>query len=187
MAEVLIRAPEPGSAWRCKAVCKRWNSLISDTHFVRRYVSHHQQSSSNQYGGGGELEEPPLMSSNSRESILSFLPLPDGLAYEPVYFRVYDCYKDLVLCGFHEGREIRDEFCRSLFVCNPFTKQWIALPLAPETPSTAIGLKEARSLVLFGNTTAPWLCSGLIAGRKDDERQISITDQGLKKQKVVKG
>ncbi|CAL1359210.1 unnamed protein product [Linum trigynum] len=143
LAEVLIRAPEPGSAWRCKAVCKRWNSLISDTHFVRRYVSHHQQSSSNQYGGG-ELEEPPLMSSNSGESILSFLPLPDGLAYEPLYFRVFDCYKDLVLCGFHEGSEIRDEFCRSLFVCNPFTKQWIALPLAPETPSPAIGLKEAR-------------------------------------------
>ncbi|CAL1414583.1 unnamed protein product [Linum trigynum] len=144
LAEVLIRLLEPRSAWQCKAVCKRWKSLISDPHFVGRFISHHQ-SRWNRYGGG-EFEEPPLMASCFGESILSFLPLPDKLGFEQRwYFRVFDSYKDLVLCGFTEAGGFRAEYSRSLFLCNPFTEQWIALPLAPESwRSSAIGFKEAR-------------------------------------------
>ncbi|CAL1414680.1 unnamed protein product [Linum trigynum] len=140
LAEVLIRLPEPRSAWQCKAVCKRWNSLIFNPHFARRFISHHQ-SRWNRYGGdGGECEEPALMTSCFGESILSFLPLPDELGcYGRFNFLVFYSYKDLVLCGF------RTEFQRSLFICNPFTEQWIALPLAPETRrSSTIGLRETR-------------------------------------------
>ncbi|CAI0453070.1 unnamed protein product [Linum tenue] len=46
--------------------------------------------------------------------------------------RVLDCNKDLVLCGFRDlARRMSDETSRSYLVCNPFSKQWIALPLAP--------------------------------------------------------
>ncbi|CAI0412798.1 unnamed protein product [Linum tenue] len=47
-------------------------------------------------------------------------------------FKVLDCFKDLVLCGFWDVDYDNSEQCRSYLVCNPFTKQWMALPLAPE-------------------------------------------------------
>ncbi|CAI0546814.1 unnamed protein product [Linum tenue] len=55
--------------------------------------------------------------------------------------RVSDCNKDLVLCGFCDvGKDYeKDERSRSYLVCNPFTKQWIALPLAPRVSSRSYG------------------------------------------------
>ncbi|CAI0377041.1 unnamed protein product [Linum tenue] len=157
LAEVLIRLPEPRSAWRCKAVCKRWNSLIFDPHFARRFTSHHQSRWNRYGGGGGEFEEPPLMTLASGKSVLSFLPLPEEISERGWHFLVFDVYKDLVLCGFNEGRLIGAEFPRSLFLCNPFTEQWIALPLAPRT-SSAIGLKEA-SVWIVKERIMEWLDS----------------------------
>ncbi|CAL1359229.1 unnamed protein product [Linum trigynum] len=84
------------------------------------------------------------MAIDSGEAILSFLPVPDELA-DRWYFRIFDSFKDLVLCGFQETPRIHSEFSRSLFVCNPFTKQWVALPLAPEIASSSrIGSFVAR-------------------------------------------
>ncbi|CAL1361853.1 unnamed protein product [Linum trigynum] len=42
LLEILIRLPDPITAWRCKPVCKHWNSLVSTRYFKRRFVSHHQ-------------------------------------------------------------------------------------------------------------------------------------------------
>ncbi|CAL1387731.1 unnamed protein product [Linum trigynum] len=120
LLEVVIRVPDPRSAFRCKLVCKRWNSLISDPYFNRRFVSHHQRMN--------EGYPSLLIRSRDRESvILSFLPLPCCFSKAP--FRVFDCFKDLVLCGMW----VCDPgMGRSWFVCNPFTKQWVALPLMPK-------------------------------------------------------
>ncbi|CAI0412594.1 unnamed protein product, partial [Linum tenue] len=41
------------------------------------------------------------------------------------------CDKDLVLCGFWDKACDNGEHSRSYLVCNPFTKQWHGLPLAP--------------------------------------------------------
>ncbi|CAI0450209.1 unnamed protein product [Linum tenue] len=126
LAEVLIRVPDPKSAYRCKPVCKRWNSLISDPSFNRRFVSHSQSRH--------ERNDPPpplLLPSDDPESIVSsFLPMPEE-ATPPRSFRVFDSFKDLILCGFLDRENNVDDlsFVGSLFVCNPFTKQWIALPL----------------------------------------------------------
>ncbi|CAI0468791.1 unnamed protein product [Linum tenue] len=115
VVEILIRLPNPRSSCRCKAVCKRWRSLISDPSFNRRIISHHRS----RYRPAALFvpAHDPL-------SILSFLPVPDGARPR---LRAFDCFKDLILCGF-------ENLGRSYLVCNPFTKQWIALPLAPRNP-----------------------------------------------------
>ncbi|CAI0546812.1 unnamed protein product [Linum tenue] len=127
LVEILIRGlPNPRSACSSKLVCKRWSSLISGPRFNRRFVSH------------GRETNPPMMPDDPLELlriIRGFLPpMPHGVVDT---LRVSDCNKDLVLCGFCNHN---DELGRSYLVCNPFTKQWIALPLAPKKP---VGYDEA--------------------------------------------
>ncbi|CAL1409621.1 unnamed protein product [Linum trigynum] len=136
LVEILIRSfPNPKPACRSKLVCKQWNSLISDPIlFNRRFVSHHKSSN--------EASPPPLIVTPSPPSTtfrhhypsLSFLPVPDQLG---PHFKVWDSFNDLLLCGFWgDGiNKVRGLLGRFYFVCNPFTKQWVALPLAPERPS----------------------------------------------------
>ncbi|CAI0398877.1 unnamed protein product [Linum tenue] len=123
LEDILIRLPNPRSACRCKLVCKQWVSLISSPRFNRRFVSHHQSMN----------HHPPIPDDPSelQSIILSFLPpMPCTVRDD---FRVLDCNKDLVLCGSWDADlSICDsESARSYLVCNPFTKEWIALPLAP--------------------------------------------------------
>ncbi|CAL1363012.1 unnamed protein product [Linum trigynum] len=126
LLEILIRLPNPRSACRCKSVSKRWSFLISDPSFNRRFVSHHQR-------------PPLLLPSNDPQSIIpTILPVPtdvDGLR-----FSVLDSFEDLLLCGVTFPEDIDAEFSRSYFVCNVFTKQWIALPLAPEIPPGCVAV-----------------------------------------------
>ncbi|CAI0546620.1 unnamed protein product [Linum tenue] len=139
LAEILTRLPGPRSAFRSKAVCKRWNAFISTPCFSRRFVAHHRQ-----IGSAAEPEpesepEPPLPNpSNLRESILTFLPLPIAALSR---FTVLDCFNDLLLLGFRSS-DANDELERTFLLCNPFTKQWIALPLAaqsrPRSPGTTV-------------------------------------------------
>ncbi|CAL1369155.1 unnamed protein product [Linum trigynum] len=122
MEEILIRLPNPRSASRCKPVCRRWNSMISSPSFNRRFVSHHQSKN----------REPPLLLPSDdplSSSMLSFLPVPGEFRSK---FIVWDSFKDLLLCGFKDwGTSIYFEMGRLFFLCNPFTEQWVALPLAP--------------------------------------------------------
>ncbi|CAI0414307.1 unnamed protein product [Linum tenue] len=131
LVEILIRLPNPRSACRCKAVCKRWKSLISNPiRFNRRFVSHHQSRN----------RQPVLLlpSDDPQAIIRSVIPMTTLLTQSS--FAVMDSYKDLVLCGFSDvgpagGRSaLEREIYRSYFLCNPLTKQWVALPLAPELP-----------------------------------------------------
>ncbi|CAI0546820.1 unnamed protein product [Linum tenue] len=118
LVEILIRGlRNPRSACSSKLVCKRWSSLISSPRFNRRFVSHHWETNR-------PMPDDPL---ELLRILRGFLPpMPDGVRYA---LRVLDCNKDLVL-DCEEG-----ERTRSYLVCNPFTKQWIALPLAPRKPS----------------------------------------------------
>ncbi|CAL1400349.1 unnamed protein product [Linum trigynum] len=119
LIEILIRLPNPRSSCQCKAVCKLWRSLITDPSFSLRFISHHQS----RYQPAAVF-----LPSHKPQSILSFLPMPDEARPD---LRAFDCFKDLLLCGF---ADLFGELGRSYLVCNPFTKQWIALPLAPEKP-----------------------------------------------------
>ncbi|CAI0553670.1 unnamed protein product [Linum tenue] len=134
LVEILILSfPNPRSACRSKSVCKRWKTVISSPRFNRRFVSHHQSIN--------EPKPPILLASNDPESVIrGFLPTPAPSANRlgrPRHFMVFDSLDDLLLCGFAEAGEIlsHDEIFRSYLLCNPFTKQWVALPLAPERPA----------------------------------------------------
>ncbi|CAI0400485.1 unnamed protein product [Linum tenue] len=123
VVEILIRLPNPRYSCRCKSVCKRWNSLISDAYFNRRFVSHHQS-----------RYQPLLLSNHDTQAIIHSFPAPPLLTDEDKQgsFIVWDCFKDLVLCGFTDPGGKNLEWGRSYIICNPFTRQWVALPLAPE-------------------------------------------------------
>ncbi|CAN1221936.1 hypothetical protein LINGRAPRIM_LOCUS446 [Linum grandiflorum] len=121
LVEILIRSfPDPKSACRCKAVSKRWSSLISSPCFNRRFVNMnlplHQPASPMPYNPNELISV-----------ILSFLPPM------PIHrtLHILDCFKDLVLCGFWDANSWKPRPLRSYLICNPFTKKWIALPLAP--------------------------------------------------------
>ncbi|CAL1391041.1 unnamed protein product [Linum trigynum] len=134
LVEILIRLPNPRFACRCKLVCKRWTSLISSPRFNRRFVSHRQTTN---------LIHPPMPDNpyELQSTILSFLPpMPPGVRD---ILRVMDCNQDLVLCGFWDPNSDNGELSRSYLVCNPFTKQWMALPLAPRK-SAAYDSQVAR-------------------------------------------
>ncbi|CAI0436675.1 unnamed protein product, partial [Linum tenue] len=129
--KILIRLPNPSSSCRCKAVCQGWRSLISSPGFNRRFVSHHRSRN----------QQPPLLlpSDDSQSNIQSFLFM--NLIGE-FSFSVLDSYKDLTLCGF-ETRS-HGQLLRTFFVCNPFTKQWVALPLAAKSPDNRWIIFPAR-------------------------------------------
>ncbi|CAL1405025.1 unnamed protein product [Linum trigynum] len=123
LVEILIRLPGSKSALQCKSVCRRWNALISAPYFSLRFVSHHQSLSAD------ESEQPVLTISQVRRLISSFLPFPYGTESR---FSVLDSVKDLLLLGFWDRETSDQELRRTHLVCNPFTKQWVALPLAPK-------------------------------------------------------
>ncbi|CAI0400178.1 unnamed protein product [Linum tenue] len=135
VGEILIRLPNPRSASRCKPVCKRWNSMISNPSFNRRFVSHHQSRN----------REPPLLLPSDdplSSSILSFLPVPGEIRSE---FVIWDSFKDLLLCGFKDwGSDTDSQMGRLFLLCNPLTKQWVALPLAPERITRHYRTAEVR-------------------------------------------
>ncbi|CAN0909728.1 hypothetical protein LINGRAHAP2_LOCUS25928 [Linum grandiflorum] len=123
LVEILIRSfPDPESASRCKAVCKQWSSLISSPCFNRSFVSHHQKKN--------KKKTKPLLHNELVSVISSFLPpMPDRVEGEILH--VFDCFKDLVLCGVRETDRYKRKSIRQYLICNPFTQKWIALPLAP--------------------------------------------------------
>ncbi|CAL1404817.1 unnamed protein product [Linum trigynum] len=125
LGEILIRLPDTKSAFRCKLVCKRWRSLISSPSFSRRFVSHNQST-----GEARTLLLHTDDASDPKSVIMSFFPsMPDRVRE---CFKVLDCFKDLVLCGYMDLDKNCSELGRTYVLCNPFTKQWMALPLAPE-------------------------------------------------------
>ncbi|CAI0546806.1 unnamed protein product [Linum tenue] len=139
LVEILIRGlRNPRSACSSKLVCKRWSSLISSPRFNRRFVSHGRDTNC-------PMPDDPL---ELLRILRGFLPptMPDGVGNA---LRVLDCNKDLVLCGFWDlGKDYeKSERSRSYLVCNPFTKQWIALPLAPPRKPSAGSYRDQAMLV----------------------------------------
>ncbi|CAI0412342.1 unnamed protein product [Linum tenue] len=144
---ILSRLPNARSVFRCKSVCKRWDSLISDPNFRLHFVSHHRNE------GDDDDREPALLPTDKPEAILSFLPVPDEIRK---HFIVVDSFNDMVLCGFRWAKEDESsypELGRLFFVCNPFTRQWVALPLAPERSDPCLVSTESLVCEPRSNTT----------------------------------
>ncbi|KAI4297704.1 hypothetical protein L6164_037581 [Bauhinia variegata] len=154
MVEILCRLPHHKYVFQCKCVSQRWLSLISNSCFVRRFVTHHQSSknksesveqpwafmcfkildysfrSYKKYEENYDTSTPKLISKHSEFKSpgfsLKFLPCYQDQREEPTITMV-KTFNDLMLCCV-------DKFDQSscvYYICNPLTKQWLALPPTP--------------------------------------------------------
>ncbi|XP_031116808.1 uncharacterized protein LOC116020475 [Ipomoea triloba] len=139
LVEILARLPSSKAAIRLKLVCKSWCSLISSHYFItvfnhRRHDPIHRSSSSpgcfifqsaidrclsmvrwGYHDAVGDFHRPDF----------SFLPCPQSS------IRLNASCGDLILCS---TRNSTSHLFQPVFyyVCNMLTKQWAALPPAPQ-------------------------------------------------------
>ncbi|PON64150.1 F-box domain containing protein [Parasponia andersonii] len=145
LVEIFIRLPDIRSVIRCGAVCKRWFSLITSIHFRRqKLLRHHSHQSLPftfiiRHGWCAKLTVP-LCEYFPKESLIlhggglesscgggggvvgggTYL---DFLPWRNVW--LHSSCDDLLLLSLERGKQF--------MICNPFTKQWLQLPL-PQTP-----------------------------------------------------
>ncbi|CAI0398012.1 unnamed protein product [Linum tenue] len=126
---ILQRLPNPRSVCACKSVCKRWNLLISDPDTLHQLVSRHRINLT------GEMEERrPLLiyfdRPQTHESIVRSIVPSHFLSNndDRHTIQVISCCNDLLLCG---RIRPKNRYRRRFFVCNPFTKHCVTLPLVP--------------------------------------------------------
>lgn len=142
LVEILYRLPHNKFVFQCKCVCKRWFSLISDEKFLCHFLW--IQSLQNQklepmgstlifrdakdkreFSILPELELPMFKTHNFSLRFLPCFEAPeyietdDDIVDEPI---IVGTCNDLVLCC------ETIIFQRNYYICNPYTKQWTALP-----------------------------------------------------------
>ncbi|KAK9923152.1 hypothetical protein M0R45_031584 [Rubus argutus] len=151
LVEILCRLPSNKFLFQCKCVSKRWYSLISAPYLLGRYLclQHELQNpilSTLVVFDSVSLvitSDHPVFKSLAKNFTLGFLPcyqqakeleelakgqgpwwrsLKPGSIVPPV---VVGTYNDLVLCCATENDQ------RDYYLCNPYTKQWAALPPPP--------------------------------------------------------
>ncbi|BFG34128.1 hypothetical protein CerSpe_204020 [Prunus speciosa] len=147
LVEILCRLPSSKIVFQCKCVSRRWFALISDPYFVLRFVSLQKcttddvlverdadmdailfySKTNNRAYGQYSIWEYFVMAAlpakcKSRNLSLSFIPcFYQTTQTEP---RMLGTYNDLILCSTISEQEY--------YICNPYTRQWIALPLTPQ-------------------------------------------------------
>ncbi|CAL2264049.1 unnamed protein product [Prunus armeniaca] len=147
LVEILCRLPCSKIVFQCKCVSRRWLALISDPYFVLRFVSLQKcptddvlvereadmdailfySKTNNMIYGRYLIWEYFVMVAlpakcKSPNLSLSFLPcFYQTTQIEP---RMLGTYNDLILCS--------TTFKRDYYICNPYTRQWIALPPTPQ-------------------------------------------------------
>ncbi|RXI01639.1 hypothetical protein DVH24_014988 [Malus domestica] len=128
LVEIFCRLPSYKSVSQCKCVSKRWCTLISDTHFMGRFL--YLQRDRNQKPittaintKGEEFLRRMSPSSQPLNQLFQRLVSFHGLKQEPV---VVGTYNDLVLCCASEFNQ------HDYYICNPYTIQWVPLPPPPQ-------------------------------------------------------
>lgn len=149
LMNILIRLPAR-YAQRCKSVCKRWNFLISDPHFISQFIRHNKPPSSSLSPPLLHLLPSPIIryfdergdcavTSNKeeervfkcRQHLLSFLPClnPNFLDYNWLQPCIVASSGGLLLCS---GVLFTDSgFSSFYYVCNPVTMNWVQIPPPP--------------------------------------------------------
>ncbi|KAK9725357.1 hypothetical protein RND81_05G138500 [Saponaria officinalis] len=126
LLDILCKLPCYRTAVRCKTVSKRWRSLISSRLFVSHAFTMHRDIEDNKPQSCALLLNMTMWDGNSVTSMvvppryqrilsLQFLPYPT---------KIVATFKDLALCfGVDPWSGLG-----MYYVCNPITKQWMALP-----------------------------------------------------------
>ncbi|BFG36624.1 hypothetical protein CerSpe_228980 [Prunus speciosa] len=137
LVEILCRLPLK-STFQCKCVSKSWYALMSSPYFVRLQREQHREdqrilifsndakSFSDDDGAKTNFfsinKHPVFKIRTKRNFSLSFLPCYGSTGIEPL---VVGTYNDLVCCCATWRNQCH------YYICNPYTKQWVALPPTP--------------------------------------------------------
>ncbi|KAL6200728.1 hypothetical protein ACLB2K_030509 [Fragaria x ananassa] len=127
--EILCRLPSKELVFQCKCVSKHWLNLISDPYFIGRFLHlqrfHKQTRIARTLIDRRGEEFPPTTEWSSPSNLLT-----------PLFKRLMSFHRlkenpyvvatsnDLVLCC----RTPFNKNQRDFYICNPCTRQWIALP-----------------------------------------------------------
>ncbi|PRQ26210.1 putative F-box domain-containing protein [Rosa chinensis] len=119
LVEILCRLPCKFGL-RCKCVCKSWSTLISQPYFESHRALYLRNNCDN--------EQVSELFTISKQSHPGLKPLNFGLSSllhldeEPIVVATYNDF--ILLCDTWR-------YQRNYYVCNPYTKQWVALPRVP--------------------------------------------------------
>ncbi|KAI4296475.1 hypothetical protein L6164_036431 [Bauhinia variegata] len=152
--EILCRLRHCKYVFQCKCVSKHWSSLTTSPYFVRRFITCNKMKKQpwaflyfkfmmdtlarpsrffNQPKPGWEVDRSSLKlitqysEFKSHELSLKFLPC---YQYDQDPITMLKTFNDLILCC----AENFDHSECVYYICNPLTKQWVALPPTPPLP-----------------------------------------------------
>ncbi|GAB4831297.1 hypothetical protein Ancab_005311 [Ancistrocladus abbreviatus] len=190
--EIFCRLP-CASAFQCKCVCKRWQSLISHPYFTRCFIDHHCRTSDHHHplpftlvlrfnyfhdnspdDSKGVIHQKILAVSEnnafqSNSFFLNFLPCFRSSSYWS-QLSVVASWKDLLIVGCSRLQTV-------YFICNPLTRQWLELPLVSKY------LNDSNTLVGFvldGCADAQEeYCSVNVATAQFEYKLVCISDTGI--------
>ncbi|TQD80549.1 hypothetical protein C1H46_033898 [Malus baccata] len=123
LVEILCRLPCSKFIFQCKCVSKRWGEVISTRHFICHFLSM-QRELQNPMFSTLVVGTGTFFPSITEEDLTPNLQLPLILEAETLF--VLGAGNDLLLCC-----PAKDDQ-RELYICNPYTKQWVAVPPPPE-------------------------------------------------------
>ncbi|XP_048423332.1 uncharacterized protein LOC108867849 isoform X1 [Pyrus x bretschneideri] len=128
LVEILCRLPCFKSVSQCKLVSRHWCTLLSDHHFIRRFLCVQRSLENKPIGTaismkGEEFLNGVSPSSRPLAQLFNRIMSIHGLKQEPI---VVGAYNDLVLCCASEYSQ------RDYYICNPHTVQWVPLPPPPQ-------------------------------------------------------
>ncbi|KAL2921661.1 hypothetical protein RDABS01_013152 [Bienertia sinuspersici] len=158
LIEILQRLPCI-SVLQAKSVCKHWFSLLSDPHFLQTFVRYHDQHqlpftliyefhlwhrhlTTNLHHILHIISKHDIF--QSRGFHLDFLPCFQSWESHPIW--LVGSYNDLLVCCHLKMSLLQGVY----YICNPLTKQWLALPPAPghhRLADTAIGFITSEKSV----------------------------------------
>ncbi|KAI5328363.1 hypothetical protein L3X38_027760 [Prunus dulcis] len=124
LVEIICRLSCIKLVFQCKCVSKHWCELISSSHFVGQYVRR-QRDLKTPILGTVVVDNGTFFRMEDEDGLMSLqLPVISEAAPEQKLFVVGAC-NDLVLCCPSKVDQ------RDYYICNPYTKKWVALPPPP--------------------------------------------------------
>ncbi|KAL6280055.1 hypothetical protein ACE6H2_016936 [Prunus campanulata] len=125
LVEIICRLSCIKFVFQCKCVSKRWCELISSSHFIGQYVRR-QRDLKKPILGTLVVDNGTFFHVENEDGLMSLqLPVISEAAVEQKLFVVGAC-NDLVLCCPTKVDH------REYYICNPYTKKWVALPPPPQ-------------------------------------------------------
>ncbi|XP_076922451.1 F-box protein At5g07610-like, partial [Bidens hawaiensis] len=176
LTENLIRLPVT-SILRFKSVSKHWRSLLTHTHFTRRYDNNNFLKSPGLFARNAIYV--PFNIENRNQTVPHFNGL--NFCYEPYGIITVQSCNGLLLCCTHPQR---DRSHRKYYVFNPTTKQFATIP-------SVTGGQRVRRTIGFMGPAFPQtnsVCYKLVCvrylKRKADLFQIQVYSSETRKWKI---